>query len=40
VALETRPTNIVDLDALIAYVRARPQGVSPPRVDRIVPVTN
>jgi 2',3'-cyclic-nucleotide 2'-phosphodiesterase / 3'-nucleotidase / 5'-nucleotidase len=40
VALETRATNIVDLDALIAYVRARPQGVSPPRVDRIVSVTN
>ncbi len=39
VALETRPTDIVDLDALVAYVRARPAGVTPPAVDRIVSVT-
>lgn len=38
VALETKPNDIVDLDALIAYVRGRPQGVSAPAVDRIVPV--
>jgi 2',3'-cyclic-nucleotide 2'-phosphodiesterase / 3'-nucleotidase / 5'-nucleotidase len=39
VALDTRATNTVDLDALIAYVRARPAGVSPPSVDRILSVT-
>jgi 5'-nucleotidase len=39
VALETRATNIVDLDALVAYIKARPQGVAPPAVDRIVSVT-
>ena len=39
VAMETRATNIVDLDALIAYIRARPAGVAPPAVDRIVNVT-
>ncbi len=39
VALETRATNIVDLDALVSYVRARPQGVVAPAVDRIVSVT-
>lgn len=39
VALETKPANIVDLDALIAYIRARPAGVAAPAVDRIVPVT-
>ena len=36
VALETAATNIVDLDALVAYVRARPNGVSAPAGDRIV----
>lgn len=40
VALETTPTGIVDLDALIAYVKARPQGVAPPAVDRILPVSH
>ena len=39
VALETRATNIVDLDALVGYVKARPNGVVPPSVDRIVSVT-
>ena len=39
VALETIPTDIVDLDALVAYVKARPQGVAAPAVDRIVSVT-
>ena len=39
VALETTPNEIVDLDALIAYIRARPLGVAAPLVDRIVPVT-
>ena len=39
VALETMPNGIVDLDALIAYIRARPLGVAAPLVDRIVPVT-
>jgi 2',3'-cyclic-nucleotide 2'-phosphodiesterase / 3'-nucleotidase / 5'-nucleotidase len=38
-ALETRATNIVDLDALVAYVERRPAGVTPPAVDRILPVT-
>ena len=38
VALETTATNIVDLDALIAYVKARPQGVAPPAVDRIMSI--
>ncbi|MES3033433.1 MAG: 5'-nucleotidase C-terminal domain-containing protein [Gemmatimonadota bacterium] len=32
-------TKIVDLDALVDYVRARPQGVAPPAVDRIQAVT-
>ncbi|MCC7055586.1 MAG: 5'-nucleotidase C-terminal domain-containing protein [Gemmatimonadaceae bacterium] len=39
VALETRANDIVDLDALVNYVRARPAGVAAPAVDRIVPVT-
>ena len=39
VALETREVNVVDLDALVTYVRARPAGVAPPPVDRIVSVT-
>ena len=39
VALATRPTDIVDLDALASYVRARPAGVVSPAVDRIVSVT-
>ena len=39
VAIETRAANIVDLDALVAYVRARPSGVAPPPVDRILSVT-
>ena len=39
VALETKPANIVDLDALVSYVRARNSGVTAPAVDRIVPVT-
>lgn len=39
VAVETRASNILDLDALISYVRARPNGVAPPAVDRIVSVT-
>lgn len=39
VALETRATNIVDLDALVAYVKARPLGVVAPFVDRIVSVS-
>ena len=39
VALATRATNIVDLDALVAYVKARPQGIAAPTVDRIVSVT-
>lgn len=39
VALETTPNDIVDLDALIAYIRARPQGVAAPAVDRIRAVT-
>ena len=38
-ALATTATEIVDLDALVAYVRARPKGVAPPAVDRIQPVT-
>ena len=38
-ALDMREDNIVDLDALVAYIRARPQGVAPPAVDRIVTVT-
>ena len=38
-ALETTATDIVDLDALVAYVRARPQGVAAPAVDRIQAVT-
>ena len=38
-ALETIATNIVDLDALVAYVKARPQGVAAPSVDRIISVT-
>ena len=38
-ALDSRESGIVDLDALVAYVRARPQGVAPPTVDRIQPVT-
>jgi len=38
VALETTPNDIVDLDALIAYIRARPQGVAAPAVDRILPI--
>ncbi|MBC7844285.1 MAG: 5'-nucleotidase C-terminal domain-containing protein [Gemmatimonadaceae bacterium] len=38
VALETTATNIVDLDALIAFVKARPQGVASPAVDRIVSI--
>lgn len=38
VAFETRATNIVDLDALVSYIRARPQGVVAPAVDRLVPV--
>lgn len=38
VALDSRATGIVDLDALIAYIRARPAGVAPTAVDRIVPV--
>jgi len=38
VALETKPNDIVDLDALITYIRARPQGVAAPAVDRILPV--
>ncbi len=32
-------TQIVDLDALVEYVRARPQGVAPPALDRIQAVT-
>ena len=36
VALETTPTNIVDLDALVSYVRARSTGVVAPTGDRIV----
>ena len=39
VALETRATDIVDLDALIAYIRARPAGIAPTAVDRLVNVT-
>ncbi len=39
VALETRANDIVDLDALVAYIRARSQGVAPPAVDRIQAVT-
>jgi 2',3'-cyclic-nucleotide 2'-phosphodiesterase / 3'-nucleotidase / 5'-nucleotidase len=39
VAIETRATNIVDLQALVAYVRARPQGVAPTPIDRIQSVT-
>lgn len=39
VALETRATNIVDLDALVSYIRARPAGVAAPAVDRLVPVS-
>jgi 2',3'-cyclic-nucleotide 2'-phosphodiesterase / 3'-nucleotidase / 5'-nucleotidase len=39
VAMETRATNIVDLQALVAYVRARPQGVAPTPTDRIQSVT-
>jgi 2',3'-cyclic-nucleotide 2'-phosphodiesterase (5'-nucleotidase family) len=38
-ALETEPLNVVDLDALIAYVRAQPGAVQPPAVDRLVPVS-
>ena len=38
VALDTIATNIVDLDALVAYVKARPHGVAAPAVDRIVSV--
>ena len=32
-------TKIVDLDALVDYVRARPQGIAPTAVDRIQAVT-
>ena len=39
VALDSRATNIVDLDALVAYIRSRPEGVRPPATDRILPVT-
>jgi 5'-nucleotidase len=39
IALETRPNDIVDLDALVSYIRARPQGVAPPAVDRIMTVS-
>lgn len=39
VALDTKANDIVDLDALVAYIRARPQGVAPPAVDRIQAVT-
>jgi 2',3'-cyclic-nucleotide 2'-phosphodiesterase / 3'-nucleotidase / 5'-nucleotidase len=39
VALETTPTQIVDLDSLIAYFRARPTGVAPTPVNRIIDVT-
>ena len=39
VAIETRATEIVDLDALIAYIRARPAGIAPTAVDRLVNVT-
>jgi len=36
IALQTTPNNVIDLDALIAYIRARPQGVAPTALDRIV----
>ena len=39
VALETIPTNIVDLDALVAYIKAHPHGVAAPTGDRIAPVS-
>lgn len=38
-AIAMQDTRIVDLDAFVAYVRARPQGVAPPAGDRIVSVT-
>ena len=39
VALSSTTDDVVDLDALVAYIRARPQGVAPPAVDRIQAVT-
>jgi len=39
VALSSKADDIVDLDALVSYIRARPQGVVPPAVDRIQAVT-
>ncbi len=38
-AIDTKANDIVDLDALVAYIRARPAGVAPPAVDRIQAVT-
>ncbi|HYW49641.1 MAG TPA: 5'-nucleotidase C-terminal domain-containing protein, partial [Gemmatimonadaceae bacterium] len=38
-SIDTREDGIVDLDALVSYIRARPQGIAPPAVDRIVKVT-
>jgi 5'-nucleotidase len=37
-AIKTEPLNVVDLDALIAYVRGRPQPVQPDPTPRIAPV--
>jgi 2',3'-cyclic-nucleotide 2'-phosphodiesterase (5'-nucleotidase family) len=38
-AISTEPLDIVDLDALVAYVRAQPGAVEPPAGGRLVPVT-
>jgi 5'-nucleotidase len=34
-ALESTATGIVDLDALIAYIRSQPQPLRPPRDERV-----
>jgi len=38
-AISTEPLDIVDLDALIAYVRAQPGAVEPPARGRLVPAS-
>jgi hypothetical protein len=35
-AISTIPANIVDLDALIAYLSSLPQPVAPPAGERVI----